>query len=137
MSWYRKSAGLGEGIVLMSESEVEQLRAAQAELADKQRTIGELEKRLEELEKQPEKTTQVDSQKDTAAEIEALRAQVARLSQSAGEQRTRVRQLGEQLAESQRKEPSVPAAGLDFGQRDAVQALFLLTVEEGRFTPMQ
>lgn len=28
-------------------------------------------------------------------------------------------------------------AGLDFGQRDAVQALFLLTVEEGRFTPMQ
>ncbi|MCB9547441.1 MAG: penicillin-binding protein activator [Myxococcales bacterium] len=28
-------------------------------------------------------------------------------------------------------------AGLDFGERDAVQALFLMVVEEGRFTPMQ
>lgn len=28
-------------------------------------------------------------------------------------------------------------AGLNFGERDAVQALFLLIVEDGRFTPMQ
>jgi hypothetical protein len=113
LTWYRKAAGLGEDMVVISESEVEQLRAAQAELLDKERTIRELEERLRELEKQRSEAQADD--RAALAEIETLRTQVTRLSQSAGEQRAQLKRLGEQLAESQKSEPTVPAAGLDFG----------------------
>jgi hypothetical protein len=113
LAWYRKAAGLGEDMVVLSESEVEQLRAAQAELLEKERTIRELEERLRELEKQ--RSAAEAGGEAARAEIETLRGQVSALSRSAGEQRARLAKLAEQLAASPQSEPVVPAAGLDFG----------------------
>ena len=54
MNWYRRAAGLAEDLVVMGESEYEELVQAQAELVEKTSEADALEQEVEELRRQVE-----------------------------------------------------------------------------------